>query len=109
MEGLWTHPRTGTKDEWHHAVVDGRTLKCSRSQPTSFFPVRHALRWRAQAIFKSGDDVRQDQLVVQMVAVMGRLLMHESLDLRLTPYRVLASGQNPGRGTARAYRGGERV
>ncbi|CAN6446279.1 unnamed protein product [Victoria cruziana] len=47
-------------------------------------------------IFKKGDDLRQDQLVVQMVSLMDRLLKLENLDLHLTPYRVLATGPDEG-------------
>lgn len=42
-------------------------------------------------IFKSGDDIRQDQLVIQIIALMDRLLRKENLDLKLTPYRTLAT------------------
>ncbi|KAK3665206.1 Phosphatidylinositol (PI) 3-kinase [Elasticomyces elasticus] len=42
-------------------------------------------------IFKTGDDLRQDQLVVQILALMDRLLRKENLDLKLTPYRILAT------------------
>ncbi|CAI9092938.1 OLC1v1028311C2 [Oldenlandia corymbosa var. corymbosa] len=47
-------------------------------------------------IFKKGDDLRQDQLVIQMVTLMDRLLKLENLDLHLTPYRVLATGHDEG-------------
>lgn len=43
-------------------------------------------------IFKNGDDLRQDQLVMQLFTLMDRLLRNENLDLRMTPYRVLATG-----------------
>lgn len=43
-------------------------------------------------IFKDGDDMRQDQLVIQLFTLMQRLLRKENLDLRLTPYEVLATG-----------------
>ncbi|GAA5868362.1 hypothetical protein JCM1840_005656 [Sporobolomyces johnsonii] len=43
-------------------------------------------------IFKNGDDLRQDQLVIQLFTLMDRLLRNENLDLRLMPYRVLATG-----------------
>ncbi|KAF2764524.1 phosphatidylinositol 3-kinase [Teratosphaeria nubilosa] len=42
-------------------------------------------------IFKTGDDLRQDQLVIQIIALMDRLLRKENLDLKLTPYRILAT------------------
>lgn len=41
-------------------------------------------------IFKAGDDLRQDQLVVQIISLMDSLLKKENLDLSLTPYQVLA-------------------
>lgn len=47
-------------------------------------------------IYKKGDDLRQDQLVVQMISLMDQLLKKESLDLNLTPYRVLATGSDSG-------------
>ncbi|TFY72459.1 hypothetical protein EVG20_g546 [Dentipellis fragilis] len=43
-------------------------------------------------IFKDGDDLRQDQLVIQLFTLMDRLLRQENLDLKLTPYHVLATG-----------------
>ncbi|EJD49671.1 phosphatidylinositol 3-kinase [Auricularia subglabra TFB-10046 SS5] len=43
-------------------------------------------------MFKNGDDLRQDQLVIQLFTLMDRLMRKENLDLRLTPYDVLATG-----------------
>jgi phosphatidylinositol 3-kinase len=36
-------------------------------------------------VFKLGDDLRQDQLVLQMIALMDRSLKKEGFDLQLTP------------------------
>ena len=47
-------------------------------------------------IFKNGDDMRQDQLVIQLFTLMDRLLRKENLDLRLSPYDVLATGSLEG-------------
>ena len=47
-------------------------------------------------IFKNGDDLRQDQLVIQLFSLMDRLLRNENLDLKMTPYRVLATGSIDG-------------
>ncbi|KAJ1800810.1 Phosphatidylinositol (PI) 3-kinase [Coemansia sp. RSA 2399] len=47
-------------------------------------------------IFKAGDDMRQDQLVIQIITLMDRLLRKENLDLRLTPYHVLATRADQG-------------
>ncbi|CRG87632.1 phosphatidylinositol 3-kinase [Talaromyces islandicus] len=46
--------------------------------------------------FKVGDDLRQDQLVIQIITLMDRLLQKENLDLKLTPYRILATGSTAG-------------
>ena len=46
--------------------------------------------------FKTGDDLRQDQLVIQIISLMDRLLRKENLDLKLTPYRILATSPNAG-------------
>ncbi|KAL0278800.1 UNVERIFIED_CONTAM: hypothetical protein PYX00_000504 [Menopon gallinae] len=48
------------------------------------------------AIFKYGDDLRQDQLILQMITLMDKLLRSENLDLKLTPYRVLATSTKHG-------------
>lgn len=47
-------------------------------------------------IFKNGDDMRQDQLVIQLFTLMERLMRQENLDLKLTPYHVLATGTAEG-------------
>lgn len=47
-------------------------------------------------IFKTGDDLRQDQLVIQIISLMDRLLQKENLDLKLTPYRILATAATAG-------------
>lgn len=49
------------------------------------------------AIFKHGDDLRQDQLILQIISLMDRLLRRENLDLKLTPYRVLATSSRHGK------------
>lgn len=49
------------------------------------------------AIFKYGDDLRQDQLILQIITLMDKLLRSENLDLRLTPYRVLATSTKHGK------------
>ncbi|KAF7721959.1 Phosphatidylinositol (PI) 3-kinase [Apophysomyces ossiformis] len=47
-------------------------------------------------IYKTGDDLRQDQLVIQIITLMDKLLRKENLDLKLTPYKVLATGPEHG-------------
>ncbi|XP_025017100.1 phosphatidylinositol 4,5-bisphosphate 3-kinase catalytic subunit delta isoform-like isoform X2 [Tetranychus urticae] len=47
-------------------------------------------------IFKNGDDLRQDMLTLQMFRIMDKLWKDEGLDLRLTPYRVIATDRGVG-------------
>uniref|UniRef100_A0A8C3PHI7 Phosphatidylinositol 3-kinase catalytic subunit type 3 n=1 Tax=Calidris pygmaea TaxID=425635 RepID=A0A8C3PHI7_9CHAR len=47
-------------------------------------------------IFKHGDDLRQDQLILQIISLMDKLLRKENLDLKLTPYKVLATSTKHG-------------
>ncbi|CAG8433683.1 11263_t:CDS:10 [Ambispora gerdemannii] len=49
-----------------------------------------------KVIFKTGDDLRQDQLVIQIITLMDKLLRKENLDLKLKPYKVLATSSDHG-------------
>jgi phosphatidylinositol 3-kinase len=48
-----------------------------------------------RVILKHGDDLRQDQLILQLLALMDGLLKKEKLDLKLSPYKVLACSSSP--------------
>lgn len=47
-------------------------------------------------IFKCGDDLRQDQLTLQIIRIMERKWEREGLDLRLSPYGCVATGDELG-------------
>ena len=47
-------------------------------------------------MFKKGDDVRQDQLILQLLAVMDSVWKENDMDLCLSPYRCVATGFNEG-------------
>ncbi|VDD87750.1 unnamed protein product [Enterobius vermicularis] len=47
-------------------------------------------------IFKRGDDLRQDMLVVQMFRLMDKILKADNLDLKFTLYSVLATSISEG-------------
>ncbi|KAL3315094.1 Phosphatidylinositol 3-kinase catalytic subunit type 3 [Cichlidogyrus casuarinus] len=49
-----------------------------------------------RAIFKTGDDLRQDQFVLLMIRFIDSILKRYNFDLRLTPYRVLATSSKTG-------------
>ncbi|KAJ6244020.1 phosphatidylinositol 3-kinase catalytic subunit type 3 [Anaeramoeba flamelloides] len=47
-------------------------------------------------IFKKGDDLRQDQLVLQLFTIMDNLLKNENMDLELTIYDVISNSPEEG-------------
>ena len=47
-------------------------------------------------IYKKGDDLRQDQLVMQIFALMDKLLKKEHLDLQVTTYGILPTSLDDG-------------
>ena len=61
-----------------------------------YLPFRTTANSTYSLIFKNGDDLRQDQLVIQIIALMDRLLQKENLDLKLQPYRILATAPKAG-------------
>lgn len=56
--------------------------------PTSTTPVG--------IIFKEGDDLRQDMLVIQTLVVMDSIWQEKSMDLNLVPYGCISTGHNIG-------------
>lgn len=49
-----------------------------------------------QLMYKVGDDLRQDQFAIQIIRLMDELLKNENVDLKLTPYKTLATGTQEG-------------
>jgi phosphatidylinositol 3-kinase len=47
-------------------------------------------------IFKSGDDLRQDQLILQIILLMDVIMKRENMDMRLSPYQVLSMSPRDG-------------
>jgi len=49
-----------------------------------------------QVIFKAGDDLRQDIVTLQMMGIMDKLWKRHGVDLRLSLYGVVSTGQDQG-------------
>jgi phosphatidylinositol 3-kinase len=67
---------------------------------SSLFPIMVSFKTttgrKFPIIFKTGDDLRQDQLVIQIITLMDQLLQKENVDLKLSPYKILATGATAG-------------
>ncbi|KAK1750281.1 kinase-like domain-containing protein [Echria macrotheca] len=67
---------------------------------SSLHPIKVAFKTTAgrkyPVLFKTGDDLRQDQLVIQIITLMDNLLQKENLDLKLSPYKILATSTTAG-------------
>ena len=53
-------------------------------------------RISVKLMFKSGDDLRQDQLIMQMMSLMDGLLQKVNLDLKVLTYGILAVSHDDG-------------
>ncbi|XP_065912685.1 phosphatidylinositol 4,5-bisphosphate 3-kinase catalytic subunit gamma isoform-like isoform X2 [Dysidea avara] len=65
-------------------------LSMSNIHPSAIQPVPYKL------IVKSGDDLRQDMLTLQMLTLFDKIWQEDGLDLCLIPYGCLATGPNSG-------------
>jgi phosphatidylinositol 3-kinase len=73
----------------------GQTRKgTSASASPSAQSLHHRSSYRA--MIKTGDDLRQDQLVIMMIKLMDGLLKRSSLDMCLTPYSIIATSPTSG-------------
>ncbi|KAI4166333.1 MAG: hypothetical protein LQ342_000223 [Letrouitia transgressa] len=81
-------------------LITGIYLEESMVFKSSLFPLlinfKTADGKKYPIMFKTGDDLRQDQLVIQIISLMDRLLRKENLDLKLSPYRILATSPQAG-------------
>lgn len=48
------------------------------------------------AMFKIGDDMRQDRLILQLVGIMNKIWLREGIDLKMITYKCVATGVGMG-------------
>jgi len=76
-------------------VVEKAAVFSSNARPLRI-PFVTTTGGRYDVIFKLGDDLRQDQLILQVIAFIYQVLQRNSLDSQLTPYKVLATSLDSG-------------
>lgn len=81
-------------------IVTDVVPEMSKVFKSSLSPLKITFRTETNDVYplmyKVGDDLRQDQLVVQIISLMNELLMNENVDLKLLPYKILATGPQEG-------------
>eukprot|EP00033_Pygsuia_biforma_P003831 GCRY01004199.1.p1 GENE.GCRY01004199.1~~GCRY01004199.1.p1 ORF type:complete len:802 (-),score=241.10 GCRY01004199.1:84-2489(-) len=75
--------------------IDKTVIFKSATKPIALF-FKFADGVTRGVMIKYGDDLRQDQLVVQMFRLMDQLLKRDHFDLCLTPYPVIAMSETSG-------------
>ena len=73
--------------------------KVLTSKKLPLYVVLQNCDWRGDdfhLIFKDGDDLRQDQLTLQLLRLMDGLWRNAGLDLQMLPYVCVATGHNTG-------------
>lgn len=87
------HPRT----YWKSVVVEDCRVMSSKKRPLLLHlenaKIQHG---SSHMIFKAGDDLRQDQLVLQILRVMDDLWRESGLELCLSPYACVSTGNDIG-------------
>ncbi|XP_033099202.1 phosphatidylinositol 4-phosphate 3-kinase C2 domain-containing subunit beta-like isoform X2 [Anneissia japonica] len=82
--------------------VNGINIKACSYYPSFTVPLKlsfynmDALGSDIITIFKAGEDMRQDMLIMQMIRIMDKLWLSEGLDMRMITFTCLATGKNQG-------------
>lgn len=112
VDGLYSQSSKMFKSALYPALIEFRVVSCSTTSDNSDFGMKDVSTRGSQSleqantiaesmtsyrvIVKTGDDLRQDQLVIMMIQLMDGLLKRGALDLCLTPYSIIATSPTSG-------------
>jgi phosphatidylinositol-4,5-bisphosphate 3-kinase len=78
-------------------IIDKCKVMNSKKKPLWLaFNNVDALGDKIMVMFKSGDDLRQDQMTLQIIRFVDALWIKNGLDLRMSPYRCVSTGNELG-------------
>lgn len=81
-------------------IVNGTYVEQSAVFKSSLNPLKITFKTthddKYPIMYKIGDDLRQDQFVTQIITLIEKILEGENMDLKLKPYKILATGQVEG-------------
>jgi phosphatidylinositol 3-kinase len=77
-------------------IPEDSTVLMSKQYPIKLTFITDNVNLDYALIFKNGDDLRQDQLIIQTIRLMDKLLKDVNLDMCLKPYNVLATSMKDG-------------
>lgn len=88
------------KSNLYPALLEFHVDSCIQNEPSKDIGSQNASSPVAltsyKVIVKTGDDLRQDQLVIMMIQLMDGLLKRGTLDLCLRPYSIIAMSPSSG-------------
>eukprot|EP00494_Astrolonche_serrata_P027580 UN27843 len=82
-----------------HIIIQGivpSKCKVFKSALTPIMVCFRAGKHMERVMWKCGDDLRQDQMILQFIKLMDNILKKESLDMKLTAFVVVATGPETG-------------
>jgi phosphatidylinositol 4-kinase len=81
----------------NHSVLFKETASQQAQRIRASSPFGTLRTWRiVRLIVKSGDDLRQEQLAMQLISLCKQIFEAAKLDLYVRPYEILATGPNCG-------------
>jgi len=77
-------------------IIDNCKVMNSKMRPLWLVFKQSYSDKKLSIIYKNGDDLRQDMLTLQILTIMDEIWKEEGLDMKMIPYKCLATGSDSG-------------